>query len=84
MAAFDLRSDGNRFADYKWSTIGKILLAWALLRRAIGKMLLTGAAAELLTSCGAVAKLLAGAQWRRGWRGHRSGKDATGRGAMAE
>ena len=43
-----------------------------------------GAAAELLTSCGAVAKLLAGAQWRRGWRGHRSGKDATGRGAMAE
>ena len=43
-----------------------------------------GAAAELLTSCGAVAKLLAGAQWRRGWRGHRSGKDATGRGAMTD
>ena len=41
--------------------IWKILLAWALQRRAIGKMLLTGAAAELLTGWGAVAKrLLAG------------------------
>ena len=52
------------------SAIGKMLLAWAprrscrpawaLQRRAIGKMLLTSAAAELLTGWGAVAKLLAG------------------------
>ena len=34
--------------------------AWALQQRAIGKMLLTGAAAELMTGWGAVAKLLAG------------------------
>ena len=47
----------------------ELLLAWALQRRAIGKMLLTGAAAELLTGWGAVAKLLAGAPWRRGRQG---------------
>lgn len=64
--------------------------AWAQRRRAIGKMLLTGAAAERLTGRYAVAKLLAGApQWQRCcWPGRcgraagrpvRSGKEA-GRG----
>ena len=44
--------------------------AWALQRRAIGKMLQTGAAAELLAGRYAVAKRRAGApQWRRGRQG---------------
>ena len=41
----------------------------AMRQSAIGKMLQTGAAAELLTGWGAVAKLLAGAPWRRGRQG---------------
>ena len=47
----------------------ELLLAWAQRRRAIGKMLLTGAAAERLAGWGTVAKLLAGAPWRRGRQG---------------
>ena len=81
-----------------WSTIGKILLAWALLRRAIGKMLLawalqrraigkmllTGAAAELLAGWGAVAKLLAGAPWRRGRQGTPQWQRGCWRGALRQ
>ena len=53
-------------------------------RRCGGAFAGLGAAAELLTSWGAVAKLLAGApQWQRCcWQGRRSG--AAGRGAVAE
>ena len=91
-------------AELLTGAVAELLLAWALRRscrpawaqrrRAIGKMLLTGAAAERLTGRYAVAKLLAGApQWQRCcWPGRcgraadqlgRSGKVA-GRGAVAK
>ena len=43
----------------------KLQTSLGLQRRAIGKMLLTGAAAELLTGRGAVAKLLPAVALRR-------------------
>ena len=62
----------------------ELLLAWALQRRAIGKMLLTGAAAELLTGWGAVAKLLAGAPWQRGRQGTPQWHRGCWRGALRQ
>ena len=70
---------GGAAAKLLTGAVAELLLAWALRRscrpawaqrrRAIGKMLLTGAAAERLTGRYAVAKLLAGAPWRRGRQG---------------
>ena len=62
----------------------ELLLAWALQRRAIGKMLLTGAAAERLAGWGAVAKLLAGAPWRRGRQGTPQWQRGCWRGALRQ
>ena len=57
-------------AELLTGAVAELLLAWALQLSAIGKMLLTGAAAELLAGRYAVAKRRAGApQWRRGRQG---------------
>ena len=73
-------------AELLTGAVAELLLAGALQLRAIGKMLLAWA---LRQSCWP-----AGTQWQRGGPGHRngeeagrerrSGKEATGRGAMAE